>query len=713
MEMIHKKNGRLHIYVRQDKYKGELKSHNWVGRTYINGKQKIISSGTTNLEEATPILEKWYDDLQVSSEQKDLSSTENKAPKIEEPSSNVEEPTPKVVEAKTEIYSNQTQTAKVTSPQNLQESAQATESSSSIFEKLKKIKIPKLSLGEKNASIVDSKKITKQNKFKNFLNSYFKSKLGKMSVTSEEVVGVDITPEAIRVAQVSKDKSDRWILDKYSYRLLDKEKIGDNLLDSKDYLSEEIPLALANAKITTKNAAISIPVTSAVIKVVTSPLMTDEEMTKAIDTASLWENLVQMDNINDYSVFHQVIDRDSKKNTMEILFVASKLSDVNGYSALVKKAGLNPVIMDVRCFSLKNAFDNTKLNQADVKQTAILELGLNENYLIIIYNNTPMYTDIFLRPQEKQMLTQVNETQQANSEIESIIRRYSMQIKQALNEHESKYQTKINAINVVSSLKNIKYFIPQFMKNLQNTGFKLFDPLVSVSIPTYNREKTNLANKSSIASVIGLAYRKLDIFGYYKFVTAVRNINLLPNRDTVRQQNKIKFLSGFAFKGLAVVIAIIYFALIGYSTAQYYFNKEKLLAFDEIEKNYLQTSAKFKIKEQKLKAMQDSLKIGENLNSNQAQSYRAMAQVARSVPGRVKPTKIEYDGANQILIEGLAFENGDVNNFNRNLNQKSLIKLATVDGTTSATLEQTKSTSMKRAFKIKITLDFSGSSKGS
>ena len=40
METIHKKNGKLHIYVRQDKYKGELKSRNWVGRTYINGKQK-------------------------------------------------------------------------------------------------------------------------------------------------------------------------------------------------------------------------------------------------------------------------------------------------------------------------------------------------------------------------------------------------------------------------------------------------------------------------------------------------------------------------------------------------------------------------------------------------------------------------------------------------------------------------------------------------
>ena len=65
METIHKKNGRLHIYVRQDKYKGELKSHNWVGRTYINGKQKVSSLGTTNLEEAIPILEKWFDELQL------------------------------------------------------------------------------------------------------------------------------------------------------------------------------------------------------------------------------------------------------------------------------------------------------------------------------------------------------------------------------------------------------------------------------------------------------------------------------------------------------------------------------------------------------------------------------------------------------------------------------------------------------------------------
>ena len=218
-----------------------------------------------------------------------------------------------------------------------------------------------------------------------------------MSVAGEEIAGLDITKEAIRVAQVSQDKEENWILDKFSYRLLDQEKVAENILESKDYVADEIELAMSNAKITSKNIALSIPVTSAIIRVVTSPLMTDDELQKAIETDSLWENLVQLtDNLNDYSIFHQIINRNSKNNTMEILFVASKLSDVNSYASIAKKAGLNPVIMDVRCFTLKNAYDNTKFKSiTDKGNSAILELGIDENYMMIIHNNTPIITDIF------------------------------------------------------------------------------------------------------------------------------------------------------------------------------------------------------------------------------------------------------------------------------------------------------------------------------
>ena len=66
---------------------------------------------------------------------------------------------------------------------------------------------------------------------------------------------------------------------------------------------------------------------------------------------------------------------------MEILFVASKLSDVNAYSSIIKKAGLNPAIIDVKC-SRQKMLDNT-VSQDNKVQTAILEVGIDDNYLII------------------------------------------------------------------------------------------------------------------------------------------------------------------------------------------------------------------------------------------------------------------------------------------------------------------------------------------
>ena len=141
-------------------------------------------------------------------------------------------------------------------------------------------------------------------------------------------------------------------------------------------------------------------------------------------------------------------------------------------------------------------------------------------------------------------------------------------LKQAINDYEAKYQAKINNIKVVSTLSNIEEIIPEFRKNLPTTGLQLFDPLENVSVPTYNQEKVELKNKSTLASVMGLAFRKLDIFGYYKFVTAVKNINLLPNREALKKSAKLKFISGFAFKGLASAIAAIYLILIVFSYFQ-------------------------------------------------------------------------------------------------------------------------------------------------
>ena len=686
METIHRKDGRLHIYVRQDKYKGELKSHNWVGRAYVNGKQKVSSSGTTNIEEAIPILEKWYDDLTQENPENVEENKQNQSKEILEPDNKAAAPqnnNSNVEDGKIAVVNSlNTTTIDVNDKEETIQSSIASTPKGITMNMLEKLKNIKFSKDSKETSDVAKSPISNKDKLKKFKDTFqnlFASKVSKLSVAGEEIAGIDISREAVRVAQVSKGKDDKWILDKFSYRLLDREKVSENILDSKDYLAEEIELAMANGAITTKNIALSIPVTSAIIRVVTSPLMTEDELKKAIETNSLWENLVQLtDNLSDYSIFHQVINRNSKNNTMEILFVASKLSDVNAFSAIVKKAGLNPVIMDVRCFSLKNAYDNSKIHLAEGKNnTAILELGVDENYLMVIHNNIPVITDIFLRPQEKQSLLEVV-SDQIPAESDAVIRRYSMQIKQAIADYEGKYENKISNVQVVSSLKNIHYLIPAFKKNLLTMGFIIFDPLQEIALPSYNKEKIPADNKSVLASVLGLAYRKLDVFGYYKFVTAVKNINLLPNRDAIRQSNKLKFLSGFAAKGLAGSIAAIYLLLIIFSFFQIQSNKKTLLEFASVQTEFNKINKEFSTLSKQRRTMQQSLTLGKLINSNQTRSYRALAQITRSVPLRVSFTKMTFDGDQTVIIEGKAYSDQDILNFVSNLNKKSLIAQASL-----------------------------------
>ena len=695
METIHKKNGKLHIYVRQDKYKGELKSHNWVGRTYVNGKQKVSSSGTTNLEEAIPILEKWFDELQT---QKVAKKADN-VPQEEVLIQNIENKSQNTEETITQDTQNNSETSVKNKTKGV---------TLSMLEKLKNFKLSK-SKDKTNDPVLNPSGKVKKNKLINIFGNFFKSKVSKLSVAGEEIAGVDITREAIRVAQVSKDKDEKWILDKFSYRVLDQDKISEDLLEHKDYLSEELELAMANGKITTKNVAISIPVTSAIIEVVKDQaLMSEAELKKAIETESLWKNIPQVaqitENLDDYSIFHQVINRSSKNNTMELLFVASKLADVNAYSSIAKKAGLNPVIMDVRCFTLKNAYDNTKDESVtDNVNSAILELDVDENYIMIIHNNIPIITFPYLKPQEKQSLLEITSAQISN-EADSVIRRYSMLIKDAITDYEGKHDKKITSIQVVSSLKNIENLIPVFKKNLPTTGIINFDPLKGVKIPSYNSEKINQNNKSPLSSVLGLAYRKLDVFGYYKFVTAVKNINLLPNREAIRQQNKLKFLSGFAFKGVTAAVAGIYLILIVLSFFQYNSNKEKLLEFDQVQTEFNQINKDFTKLIKKKREMVKSLKLGKMINSNQARSFISLAEVGRSVPQSVKFTKITFDGSDNLVIEGAAVSDQDILHFIANLNAKSSIVQASLAAMKNKSEDQNSGSNYKKEFTINCKL---------
>ena len=686
-QVIHKKDGRLHIYVRQDKYKGELKSKNWVGRLYIDGKQKISSSGTTNLDEAIPILEKWYDDVIAESErlkkqsvqaeniENQTSVDENKPNINEQPAPTASVPESVAANQNTENKtSDQATQAQTTESSEVSKTDQVKSKLTNIFGKLKDIKIKK-----PNISGIKTPKLSagSKNNLKSKLEGFFKSKLGKSSVQGEEILGVELSNKEIRLAQISSNKANQWVLEKfYTHKI----EIADEstVLENAEKFTEELKLVLQKHKISTPNAALSIPVTSAIIRVVTAPLMKDEELQKAIETNSLWENLVQLtDNLDDYSIFHQVINKNEKANTMDILFVASKLADINSYTTIIKNAGLNPVIIDVKCFALKSAVD--QINQIsnkieDANLTAVLEFGLDENYLMILYDNNPIITDIFLRGLDRKILLSSQDVE----EKEGLVRRYVTQVKQAIQDFETKYEKRIRNIKVVSDIENVDEYLSFFRKNLMNVGFNLFDPIEGLNVPKQFEDKVNFPNRSYLTTAIGLAFRKLDVFGYYKFVTAVKNINLLPNRQSMFKQKKMKAISGFAFKGVAATVAALYLILFSLSFFQIYSYNKQLSGYEKVKKIHVEKAKENEAITKELKLIETTLKLSRTLKSNKELTYRVLAQVASSVPKRVRFDSVEYNGKYNLTIQGIAATDQDILKFIENLGKQKMIEQASL-----------------------------------
>ena len=371
---------------------------------------------------------------------------------------------------------------------------------------------------------------------------------------------------------------------------------------------------------------------------------------------------------------------------MDILFVASKLSDINSYTEIIKKGGLNAVIIDVKCFALKSAVDQVNQIVGSIEEsnlTAVLEFGLDENYVMILYENNPIITDIFIRSQDRKTLTESNNQE----EMDALVRRYMTQVKQAIQDFETKYEKRIRNLKVTSNLPNVEEYLGSFRKNMVNTGFNLFDPLDGIKVPAQLEESVNLGNRSYLSTVMGLAFRKLDVFGYYKFVTAVKNINLLPNRDSMIAKKKAKVFSNFAFKGVVGIVAAIYIILFGLSFWQ-------ITALNKKNADYQVVVQQHQLKQTERNKF---------LSSNKVLNFRVLAQIASAVPKRVKFSKIEYNGADLIMIEGSASSDQDILKLISNLKNKKLIKQASLANMNLS--NQNQGSQAMKGFKIACILE--------
>ncbi|MCH8852336.1 MAG: type IV pilus assembly protein PilM, partial [Planctomycetes bacterium] len=133
------------------------------------------------------------------------------------------------------------------------------------------------------------------------------------------------------------------------------EAIVDGALMNSTVIVDAISDLVSNHRIKVKDVATSVSGHSVIIKKISLPSMTDEELEESIQWEA--EQYIPFD-INDVHIDVQRLSSSANEaGQMDVLLVAAKKDMINDYTAVITEAGLNPVVMDVDGFCVQNAYE--------------------------------------------------------------------------------------------------------------------------------------------------------------------------------------------------------------------------------------------------------------------------------------------------------------------------------------------------------------------
>jgi type IV pilus assembly protein PilN len=355
----------------------------------------------------------------------------------------------------------------------------------------------------------------------------------------QEIVGIDIAHSYVRTISLKKKKK-QWVLTQISTKAL------DDSYETDEKRTDAVVLNLKNIRLEQKlesdNAAISLPVNAAIVQVVQIPYLEEAELKEAADNGSLWDSSINAPGeLSEYSIFWQTIKKDREKNTLSILFVASRIDEIEKNCELVRRAGYDPLIVDVRCFALRNIL-KTYEDAESSKTQVFIEISGQENYAVCMFDGLPFIYDIYVS--EADVASIVKGGAALNKELFS---RLASQLRTSVTSFIKQSGVPgIDKIEFSSSLSFADKIYKSLKAEIVEYKIEMMNPFTFIEIPAQFKSRiATEKNQSSLAVAIGLATRQLDVFGYYKFVTAVSNINLLPNREerVKKEQKKIKTTS--------------------------------------------------------------------------------------------------------------------------------------------------------------------------
>jgi type IV pilus assembly protein PilM len=169
------------------------------------------------------------------------------------------------------------------------------------------------------------------------------------------LVGLDIGSSAIKAVELKPGgKGGEYHLVNLGMEPLPPEAIVDGAIMDSGAVIDSIQRLFSANKIKTAEVATSVSGNAVIVKKISLPQMTPEELAESIHWEA--EQYIPFD-IQDVALDYEVVEGSGSGGNMDVLLVAAKKDKIGDYTSAISQAGKSPQIVDVDVFAIQNCYE--------------------------------------------------------------------------------------------------------------------------------------------------------------------------------------------------------------------------------------------------------------------------------------------------------------------------------------------------------------------
>src|SRR5688500_789421 len=203
----------------------------------------------------------------------------------------------------------------------------------------------------------------------------------------KNLIGVDIGSSSIKVCEIKEGRKGARSLVRFGFHPLPSQSIVDGHIMNSGAVVEGLEKLFHKQR--RRDVALRVSGHSVIIKKVTMPLMTAEELKEQISWEA--EQHIPFD-VADVELDYQVLRRRQDEGQMDVLLVAAKKEEIQDLVNLVAEARLRPRVIDLDAFTVQNCFEAAYGAPDPGRTTVLLHIGASLTTINILSDGSTAFT---------------------------------------------------------------------------------------------------------------------------------------------------------------------------------------------------------------------------------------------------------------------------------------------------------------------------------